>query len=55
MGVVIFPFFAVFHSLMIFAAVSLAALIISVILAPETKNASLEKIWKSRVENEKKV
>ncbi len=55
MGVIIFPFFTVFHSLMIFAFVSLAALITSVLLAPETKNISLEKIWRSRNKSEKKI
>lgn len=44
MGIVLFPLFPVFHSLYVFAFLSLAGLVISVMLAPETKERSLESI-----------
>ena len=44
MGIVIFPLFPVFSSLYIFAALSITGLVISVVLAPETRRKSLEAI-----------
>lgn len=44
MGIVLFPLFPVFRSLYVFAFLSLAGLIISILLAPETRERSLESI-----------
>ena len=43
MGIVLFPLFPIFSSLSIFAGFSVVGLVLVIFLAPETKNASLEK------------
>jgi PHS family inorganic phosphate transporter-like MFS transporter/putative MFS transporter len=43
LGIVLFPLFPIFHSLSIFAGVSVIGLFLCIFIAPETKNNSLEK------------
>ncbi|SMD31294.1 MFS transporter, PHS family, inorganic phosphate transporter [Picrophilus oshimae DSM 9789] len=42
LGIVIFPFYPVFHSLLVFAVASFIGLIIAIFMAPETNRKSLE-------------
>jgi MFS family permease len=44
LGVVVFPLVPIFHSLLVFALMALAGLVVAVVLAPETKQSSLEEI-----------
>ncbi len=44
MGIVLFPLFPVFSSLALFATISVIGLIIAIIMAPETKDKTLEQV-----------